>query len=430
MNPSWAHDGRSGCGGESRRLLERRNRWGDMCTYLTDGKRAFIVLYCLTLIMLLAAERFTFKVMVDRMAPFRFVLTQAVSLCYFMAVGVVVIRKVKLQELSAHMEGLPKWKLLIMATLDLCHLVPMIVSATEVAPTLTVLLLQCLEPFCHAISCAFCGRGYTAKSALGAGVILVGTLVAMFLPMYRLYLALGLGKQQQLLDNDETGSWNEELAQVEAYNTLLYMAACVPAAVSTVYKQHVLENYELPVDSHQLSLAVTSFEMILILLASPVAYQMQNLGIREPSNPTLGVSLVDGWRCWALMESVEDPDRYSSEAQCAGGLPLVVAYVIATLLVNFTVQRVVDITESPSLYYHTTTWSVPAAFIALSFYKEEKWLHDNVNAFTVAGLLIIMVGLHFCHAGSEPEVQLTFTPVSPDCKRPGWDQSDFGSLNQ
>ena len=53
------------------------------------------------------------------------------------------------------------------------------------------------------------------------------------------------------------------------------MLACLPAAISTVYKQHALEQHGRPVDAHQLSLGVTAFEVVFIALAAPAAYQLQ-----------------------------------------------------------------------------------------------------------------------------------------------------------
>ena len=53
------------------------------------------------------------------------------------------------------------------------------------------------------------------------------------------------------------------------------MLACVPAAVSTVYKQYALELHGRPVDAHQLSLGVTAFEVVFIALAAPAAYSLQ-----------------------------------------------------------------------------------------------------------------------------------------------------------
>lgn len=53
------------------------------------------------------------------------------------------------------------------------------------------------------------------------------------------------------------------------------MLACVPAAVSTVYKQYALEQHGRPVDAHQLSLGVTAFEVVFIALAAPAAFSLQ-----------------------------------------------------------------------------------------------------------------------------------------------------------
>lgn len=87
-----------------------------------------------------------------------FVLAQAVAACYALAVGTVVLRRVNFSGERGTMEGFPVWRLAVMAILDMLHLVPMIVAAADVAPTLTVLLLQCSAPFCLAVSGVFCKR--------------------------------------------------------------------------------------------------------------------------------------------------------------------------------------------------------------------------------------------------------------------------------
>ncbi|CAN0282821.1 unnamed protein product, partial [Ectocarpus sp. 8 AP-2014] len=237
-------------------------------------------IYSSCLMALIALERLTFKLMVDRMAPFRFVLAQAVAACYAVAVGVVVLRRVNLSGERGSMQGFPVWRLAMMAVLDMLHLVPMIVAAADVAPTLTVLLLQCSAPFCLAVSGGFCSRRrYPRKSVLGAAVIFLGACVAIYLPISRLINAratLHDDVRSHEYDPVHLRGGSGDYAIVEAgYNTILYVLACLPAAVSTVYKQYALEQHGRPVDAHQLSLGVTAFEVVFIALAAPAAYQLQ-----------------------------------------------------------------------------------------------------------------------------------------------------------
>lgn len=87
--------------------------------------------------------------------------------CYAVAVGVVVLRRINFAGERGSMEGFPVWRLAMMAVLDMLHLVPMIVAAADVAPTLTVLLLQCSAPFCLAVSGGFCSRWVWVEVGLG-----------------------------------------------------------------------------------------------------------------------------------------------------------------------------------------------------------------------------------------------------------------------
>ncbi|CAM9681644.1 unnamed protein product [Scytosiphon promiscuus] len=370
------------------------------------------------LMALIALERLTFKLMVDRMAPFRFVLAQAVAACYAVAVGVVVLRRINFAGERGSMEGFPVWRLAMMAVLDMLHLVPMIVAAADVAPTLTVLLLQCSAPFCLAVSGGFCSRRYPRKSVWGAAVIFLGACVSMYLPISRLVEARAAledeARNHEYVPGHLRGT-SGDYAIVEGYNTLLYVLACLPAAISTVYKQYALEQHGRPVDAHQLSLGVTAFEVVFIALAAPAAYQLQDLGRHGDGNTHVGQALRDGWRCLVLMKDVVDVDGYPIEAECWGGLPLVFSYVVATLLVNTLVQKVVDQAESASEYHRAMAFSVPTAFVVLCLYNEPAWLHDSFNVFTVSGLLVIMVGLRLYHSVPEPEESRdnSFDPPSP-----------------
>lgn len=58
---------------------------------------------------------------------------------------------------------------------------------------------------------------------------------------------------------------------------------------------------------------------------------------------------------------------------------------------------------------------------ASSTLSSQAWLHDSLNVFTVAGLVVIMVGLRLYHSVAEPEdPRDSFDPPSPpDGKRYG-----------
>ena len=131
---------------------------------------------------------------------YSFVLAQAVAACYAVAVGVVVLRRVNFAGERGSMEGFPVWRLAGMAVLDMLHLVPMIVAAADVAPTLTVLLLQCSAPFCLAVSGLFCSRCVDCcvlvcpVSRVVAPCVCVCRSVCLSLPVSSLSLCLSLSR--------------------------------------------------------------------------------------------------------------------------------------------------------------------------------------------------------------------------------------------
>lgn len=85
-----------------------------------------------------------------------FVLAQAVALCFALAIGLVLLYRFAFLGARWTLGSFPMRHLVIVAFLDMLHLVPVIVAAADVAPTLTVLLIQCSAPFCIATGTLFC----------------------------------------------------------------------------------------------------------------------------------------------------------------------------------------------------------------------------------------------------------------------------------
>jgi len=62
-----------------------------------------------------------------------------------------------------------------------------------------------------------------------------------------------------------------------AWNTILFVAACVPAAASQLHKEHTLANQRQPIDQNRLNLTLSVFQSIFALIVSPLLLPLQGL---------------------------------------------------------------------------------------------------------------------------------------------------------
>ena len=62
-----------------------------------------------------------------------------------------------------------------------------------------------------------------------------------------------------------------------AWNTILFVVACVPAAASQLHKEHTLANQRQPIDQNRLNLTLSVFQSIFALIVSPLLMPLQGL---------------------------------------------------------------------------------------------------------------------------------------------------------
>ena len=62
-----------------------------------------------------------------------------------------------------------------------------------------------------------------------------------------------------------------------AWNTILFVAACVPAAASQLYKEHTLATQRQPIDQNRLNLTLSVFQSIFALIVSPLLMPLEGL---------------------------------------------------------------------------------------------------------------------------------------------------------
>jgi hypothetical protein len=135
-----------------------------------------------------AAERVSFKVMLDSMVRYRYVLAQVVCLCYVpIMFGACYLRRCCLpramdDDAWLDMTEFSKWKFSYMAFLDALQGLAVMVLGGVVPGPLTVLLLQATTPFVAAVvaSISRCRIKYSWQHIAGSLTILAGIAVNVF----------------------------------------------------------------------------------------------------------------------------------------------------------------------------------------------------------------------------------------------------------
>ena len=301
----------------------------------------FFVLLC----SITTLERVSFKMLVDRVVPFRFLLVIFFVLFETLALMVIVNVRCLCGDRKESSGPFPARKLLLMAIIDLTKLFMMTLPASSVAPTLTVLLLQGHLP-CTFLASICCQQlPYRGQHYLGAAMISFALLLAL-VPFF--------------------ATWSDEAWSRDGWSTLIYLFSCIPASASKLCNERALMDYKQPMDPYALNLRISVYQLFLLFPGTLLAYRLQMLGSPPSScvgkvcgQPGLLQSVRQGLRCLLMGQSPE-----SHPAICDSAMPILLVYISSVLLVNFTVGRVLKY-GSEKLLYRAVNASTLTAFVVL-----------------------------------------------------------------
>jgi len=338
---------------------------------------AALIMLCLAT----TVERVSFKMLVDRVVPFRYLLMVLMVLVEAVLLGVVVRIKSCHGSLVPDAAAFPRKKLLVMAGLDLTKDFMMIVSGAFVAPTMTVLLMQGQIPVSMLLGMAYersKGRyqsstrvQYTRSHYHGAALISMAVVLG-FIPAMAFWWSTAAN----------------DLGLTACKHTLVYMMSVLPGSASILYKEKALTAYRMPLDPYVLNLYVDVYQLLLLTALAPLAFQVQGLGFfgksdysddDTPGSDGPGVragSLGDGLTCFfapGRADPAPDPLLTPGEfiwpspkrAYCGLALPMLLVYVGVSLLVNQSVDAVLR-HGSAHLLYRGVTLATVCAWLVLA----------------------------------------------------------------
>jgi hypothetical protein len=364
--------------------------------------------------------------LVDRIVPFRFLLVVLIVVVETIVLGVIVQVKVCCGLASSNSQPFPRHKLLVMAGLDLCKDFMLVLTGSFVSPTLTVMLLQGQIPISMALSYCYakCGDraailGYRSTHLIGACIITFSLLLA-FIPVI---VAWAHGSSDM------------------ATNTLIYFLSCVPASASVLYKEKSLTAYRQPLDPYVLNMQVDIYQLLLLIPLTPLAFKLQSFGFFGEGSDNLddwgddwsddgtsvsAGSLQEGLLCFTAPHSTDPKSapflgHHGSlgpsprHAYCEFALPLLLAYVGTSLLVNGAVDGVLRY-GSTTLLYRSVTAATLTAYVVLGLlaHGEPKALFGlSVAILEIPSALLLVVGNELYHRYQEPGAEVLTQWTSP-----------------
>ena len=210
------------------------------------------------LIIATAGERVTFKMAVDRMVPFRFVMVQLILTASLVIYGTITNIKQGFAGGNPQTHSFPHSKLFIMALLDTVQFAGLAVSAAGVSPTMTVILLHASTP-CLVLGTryGFPDRKYSLIQMRGVQLIALAVMVSLF----------GSISHQFFPDEHES----------DTYSSLVYVSMAALHGLATLYKEREIISWAQPMDIHYLSSWLFLYQSIITLVCGPLIYYLQGM---------------------------------------------------------------------------------------------------------------------------------------------------------
>ena len=375
-------------------------------SYEWMSENSALVVSVLVLMMSTASERVIFKMSVDRMAPFRFVLAMAFIAVSFLIYGTVMLYKIiYTDKITARMWQFPKKKLLAMAVLDTVSFSGLVISAAGVTPTMTVILLHASTPIIVFFSrFAFPDRKYSEMQIKGSNFIVCAIAFSLIRSITDMYY--------------RTDTYN-------ALSSVIYVASAAMQGVGTLYKEKAVIEWSQQLDIHFLSAGLFLFQTLTMGFVALVLYYMQDVYYHYTSQ-YYSFNLRAGFQCllgdWVFKEDLKknaiqaactdtgDIGHNTIECSCSGSNLLILGYVFSNIIMLECMDHVLQ--TSNRILGRVMAVSVFVAFLALGVYDNKVYSVVDVHIIGTIGIadilsiLCLLIGIDYNGRDAEPNVEM------------------------
>jgi hypothetical protein len=410
-----------------------------------------------------AGERATFKVLIDRAGPFRLFAVEMVTASHAIMLGIVMLISYMTNQIQIQSLGIPVVDVGLMALLDTASLLLVFLTGYHVPPTLTVILVQFTLPlvafltqFVHPDGRCSCRRpaassldddatrettpsqespeqarlhysrdqsessdnfertfseqagsvttaafegtpipgygGLSAEHVWGSLIIFLAVLLALLPAFYTIL-------------NPTFFVYADTIPIVTAYNTLLFVSSCIPAAASQIYKETIFLQYKQPVNIGYLNLLLSIFQFTFASVMAPLVFGLQGLSYQKhwkdlyPSTD-FSENFKDGLSCFfGMLDKDDQLHKYPDDANCKGSLALVVAHSFSIIAVGVAVDKIVS-AGATKLMFRGISAGITLAVISMHVYDLNIPYFNYgpaVDGLNLACLLLLILGSEVYH---------------------------------
>ena len=366
--------------------------------------------------------------------------------------------------------GIPVVDVGLMALLDTVHLLLVFMTGLHVPPTLTVILVQFTLPltaivtqFVHRDGCAkrrCCGGGSNCESRnindndddnnnnnridnvgrrhhndgghsddshseivegsplVGCGGLCMEHLVGSIVIAIAVLLAL-CPAIYSIVD-PEFFVYADQIPIQTAYNTLLYVSSCIPAAASQLYKEHIFLQYKQPVQSDHLNLTISVFQLIFASIVSPLVYSLQGLGAGDEtvlySSKEFSKNFLDGFRCFlGTLDEDTASNGYADSAECDYSFGLVLLNSFSIISVGVAVDKIINAGATKVMSRGVSAGIIISVICLYSYdmHIPEFNYGPAIDSLNLVCLILLVVGSEIYHRVSlqDATFQTTFPEI-------------------
>jgi hypothetical protein len=346
--------------------------------------RCVILFWFFILAISYTTERVSYKLLVDRSGPFRLLAVEVVAFTHALMVGCgMLVFAIARKDFTMQPLGIPVVDVGLMALLDTLHMMLVFLTGYHVAPTLTVILVQFTLPLTALISQAVHPGGYFNKCSdqqsrisdnnnaasgtlfdfsnahtrdnnagqpsPGSGGLSIEHKSGSIIIFLAVLLAL-CPSIYTLVDKDffRYASTTNEIPIQTAFNTILFVSSCIPAAASQLYKEYVFHQYKQPVQPDYLNFLLSSFQLIFASIMSPLVYVLLGFYASDdwtelyPSSDFVK-NFGQGLQCFlGILDEEKAKNGYYDQATCHHLFYLVVLYSVSVVSVSVAVDKIVN----------------------------------------------------------------------------------------
>jgi hypothetical protein len=213
-----------------------------------------------------------------------------------------------------------------------------------------------------------------------------------------------------------------------AYNTMLFVSSCIPAAASQLYKEHIFLQYKQPVQSDYINFILSAFQFIFASIMAPLVYTLQGLAATEdwPNlYPSSGFStnFKEGFQCFVgNLDEDRASDGYDDSAECDFSIAFVLLYSFSIIAVGVAVDKIVN-AGATKVMYRGVSAGIIASVLCLYTYDMHTSRFNYgpaIDSSNLVCVLLLVVGSEVYHRVSLQDatfetVSKTITSEFPRC---------------